>query len=353
MNPRYFLIAGEPSGDLHAQHLITALKAHDPEVDIRYYYHPELAYMGFIAPILHIGKILRNIRNCERDILAFNPDILILIDYAGFNLRIAKFVHKHSPQTQIHYYIPPKVWAWGSSRVKLLDKYCTSILCIFPFEEQWFRSHGCNKAQYVGNPTVQEVKEHLASHSYDIESLRKDLGIDSRPIIALLPGSRKQEIDRNLPIMLQAVEPLKERYNIIVTLPNSLPYLGEPEGAVVVHGITYRILQHATAALVTSGTATLETALFGVPQVVCYRTALPHLASWLRKRFLHIQYISLVNLIADFPVVPELIAADATAENLNRELTKLLDTNGSQRDLMLQGYDTLRQRLCVKSCNIK
>ena len=346
---RYYLIAGEASGDLHAQRLISELKVRDNKVEIRYYYHPELAYMGFIAPVVHIREILRNIKKCQKDILSFKPDILVLIDYAGFNLRVAKFVHEHAPEVKIHYYIPPKVWAWNSSRIKLLDRYCDEIHSILPFEEQWFREHGLGKVQYVGNPTMQEVEEYLAANPYDIEALRNDLNIDSRPIIALLPGSRRQEIQKNLPLMFKAVKTLTDEYNIIIAATSDTDpvLLGQNASArvTVCLGQTYRILQHATAAVVTSGTATLETALFSVPQVICYRTALPHLASWLRRKFLHIKYISLVNLIADAPVVAELIAADATAENIRKELLDILNPETKKRGTIKQGYDLIRQRL--------
>ena len=353
---KYYLIAGEASGDLHASRLMMALKEQDPEADFRFYggdqmlsaggtmvkHYRELAYMGFVPVLLHLPTILRNMKQAKRDIVAWQPDVVILVDYPGFNLDIAKFV-KQNTQIPVYYYISPKIWAWKEYRIKNIKRDVDELFSILPFEVEFFEGKHHYPIHYVGNPTADEVKEFLGARSKE-QGARENL----KPIIALLAGSRKQEIKDNLPTMIRAAKKFEKDYELVLA---GAPGIDESyydlfikdTGVRLVKNQTYDLLANAHAALVTSGTATLETALFRVPQVVCYETPLPQLIGWLRKKVLKVKYISLVNLIADKEVVRELVADSFTLENIEHELEVTL--SGPKREDMLKGYDEVWARL--------
>ena len=363
---KYYLIAGEASGDLHASRLMRALKLHDAEAEFRFYggdlmlaeggtrvkHYSELAYMGFIPVLLHLPTILKNMKRCKQDIMKWQPDVVILVDYPGFNLNIAKFVKQHQhpspvthrPSPQVFYYISPKIWAWKEYRIKNIKRDVDELFSILPFEVDFFEKKHHYPIHYVGNPTADEVKEWRLSPS---PSLKGGEWSD-KPIIALLAGSRRQEIKDNLPTMIQAAQKFEKGYELVLAGAPSIDeayYRKFLEGTNVrlVKNQTYELLSKAHAALVTSGTATLETALFGVPQVVCYETPLPKLIGWLRKKILKVKYISLVNLIANREVVTELVADSFSLTNIENELEKILE--GPARQQMLQGYEDVWQRL--------
>ena len=352
---RYYLIAGEASGDLHASRLIHALRQEDAQAEFRCFggdlmaaegatvvkHYRELAYMGFVPVLLHLRTILGNMRQCKEDITAWRPDAVILVDYPGFNLSIAKYV-KEQGICPIYYYISPKIWAWKEYRIKQIRRDVDELFSILPFEVPFFEEKHHYPIHYVGNPTKTEVEEFLQSEKRE----RKEAA--SLPVIALLAGSRKQEIKDNLPAMLSAVKGLEDTYRIVVAGAPAIDadyyrQFIDGSGVEVVYNQTYPLLSEAHAALVTSGTATLETALFNVPQVVCYETPLPWLIGRLRKLVLRVRYISLVNLIADSEVVPELVADTFSVENIRQELHKILE--GPARDKMLSGYAEVRRRL--------
>lgn len=353
---KYYLIAGEASGDLHASRLMMGLKEQDPEADFRFYggdqmlsaggtmvkHYRELAYMGFVPVLLHLPTILRNMKQAKRDIVAWQPDVVILVDYPGFNLDIAKFV-KQNTKIPVYYYISPKIWAWKEYRIKNIIRDVDELFSILPFEVEFFEGKHHYPIHYVGNPTADEVKEFLGARSKE-QGARENL----KPIIALLAGSRKQEIKDNLPTMIRAAKKFEKDYELVLA---GAPGIDESyydlfikdTGMRLVKNQTYDLLANAHAALVTSGTATLETALFRVPQVVCYETPLPQLIGWLRKKVLKVKYISLVNLIADKEVVRELVADSFTLENIEHELEVIL--SGPKREEMLKGYDEVWARL--------
>ena len=345
---RYYLIVGEASGDLHASRLMCALKEIDPSAEFRFFggdlmkavggtlvrHYRELAYMGFVPVLLHLPAILRNMRMCKQDIVDWQPDCVILVDYPGFNLNIAKFV-KSKTKIPVYYYISPKIWAWKEYRIKNIKRDVDELFSILPFEVPFFEQKHHYPIHYVGNPTADEVRDFLATHKRGPERT------SDKPVIALLAGSRKQEIKDNLPAMLEAVKPYVGQYRAVIAGAPSIDrdYYRQfvPENGVeIVFGQTYELLSCAHAALVTSGTATLETALFGVPQVVCYRLPLPKLAAYVRRHLLKVKYISLVNLIADREVVTELLADTFTVGNIRHELEQILA--GKAREVMLQGY---------------
>lgn len=350
---RYYLIAGEASGDLHASRLIRALRQTDAQAEFRCFggdlmaaegatlvkHYRELAYMGFIPVLLHLRTILGNMRRCKEDIATWRPDAVILVDYPGFNLSIAKYV-KSQGICPVYYYISPKIWAWKEYRIKQIRRDVDELFSILPFEVPFFEGKHHYPIHYVGNPTADEVKAFLSDHP------RHRRG--GKPVIALLAGSRKQEIKDNLPAMLSAVKDLKGSYRIVLAGAPAIDsdyyrQFIEGSGVEVVCNQTYQLLSEAHAALVTSGTATLETALFNVPQVVCYETPLPWLIGRLRKLVLSVKYISLVNLVADREVVRELVADSFSVENIRSELHKILD--GPERETMLAGYEEVRRRL--------
>ena len=362
---KYYLIVGEASGDLHASHLMRALKDIDAEAEFRFFggdlmtavggtrvrHYKELAYMGFIPVLLHLPTILKNMKMCKQDITDWKPDCVILVDYPGFNLKIAEYIGNEKRKAksekfpdgripQIFYYISPKIWAWKEYRIKNIRRDVDELLSILPFEVDFFEKKHHYPIHYVGNPTADEVRQFLACSPPD--------GGDTKPIIALLAGSRKQEIKDNLPAMLDAVEGIAQDYRIVIagapaiepTYYNRFTRGREVE---IVYNETYPLLAQAHAALVTSGTATLETCLFGVPQVVCYKVPLPKILGYLRRHLLKVKYISLVNLVADREVVKELLAETFSVENIRHELLQILD--GEARERMLEGYAEVARRL--------
>ena len=362
---KYYLIAGEASGDIHASRLIAAIKAEDVAARFRCFggdmmaaegaelvrHYRDLAYMGFIPVLMHLRTILKGMRQCREDILRWQPDVLILVDYPGFNLKIARYIKQHST-IPVCYYIAPKIWAWKESRIKAIRRDVDCLLSILPFEKKFYEEKHHYNIHYVGNPTVDEVDAYLKAHPADAEGFRRDNGLNARPIIALLAGSRRQEVRDNLRRMVEAAEPYAKDYQLVLA---AAPGLDDDfytkclqmvngkwkEGKCsVVRGQTYRLLQHSTAALVTSGTATLETALMKVPQVVCYYIKAGRLASFARRLFLKVPYISLVNLVADEEVVPELVAEQMNVENVRRHLAAILP-GGAEREAQLQGYERM------------
>ena len=359
---RYYLIAGEASGDLHASHLMAALREQDADAEFRFYggemmqqvggtlvqHYRDLAYMGFLPVMMHLPTILRGMKRCKADILEWKPDVLILVDYPGFNLQVARYVKSHS-EIPIFYYISPKIWAWKEYRIRSIRRDIDHLFSILPFEVDFFEGKHHYPIHYVGNPTVDEVDAYLQAHEADAAAFRSDNGLDDRPVIALLPGSRRQEIRGNLSRMVQAAEPFLQQYQLVLAAAPGFDdayyqeWMGEAQ-VKVLRNQTYRILQHSTAALVTSGTATLETALFRVPQVVCYYAKAGRLVSLGKKLILKIPYISLVNLIAGKEIVPELLAEKMNVENLRLHLSSILPS-GSARQLQLDGYEAMAQRL--------
>lgn len=307
-------------------------------------HYRDMAYMGFIPVLMNLDKVLANMRLCKQDIAAFRPDVVILIDYPGFNLKIAKYV-KRRLGIPVYYYISPKIWAWKEWRVKSIRRYVDRLYSILPFEVSFYAKHDYT-VEYVGNPTVDE----LAVRPYAGESFEDfiaECGLGKKPIIALLAGSRVAEIDHNLPLMIEAAKTFHDYQLVIAGAPGIspdryAPYL-QDRSVKVVWGKTYRLLQQSRVALVTSGTATLETALLRVPQVVCYRLGGGKLFYKTFEKILKVPYVSLVNLIADSPVVCELLGYRATPENLRRELTSLFEEN--TRKKMLEGYDLVAERL--------
>lgn len=358
---KYYLIVGEASGDLHASHLMTALKAEDPQADFRFFggdlmaavggtmvkHYKDLAYMGFVPVLLHLRTIFANMKRCKEDIVAWQPDVVILVDYPGFNLHIAQFVHAHTG-IPVFYYIAPKIWAWKEYRIKHIKRDVDELFSILPFEVEFFEGKHRYPIHYIGNPTVDEVTAFLHEHPADKTTFLATNGLDERPVIALLAGSRKQEIKDNLPKMLKAASAFLDYQLVLAGAPAISPdYYKKVIGDAplkIIFGQTYRLLQHADAALVTSGTATLETALFRVPQVVCYHTPIGKVISFLRRHVLKVRYISLVNLIADREVVKELVADTMTVKNIQSELRNILE-NGRYKSDMLAGYEDMARRL--------
>ena len=353
---KYYLIVGEASGDLHASHLMQSLKNLDSSAQFRFFggdlmtavggtcvrHYRDLAYMGFIPVLLHLPKILRNMQMCKDDIVSWQPDCVILVDYPGFNLKIAKFV-KSKTNVPIYYYISPKIWAWKEYRIKNIKRDVDELFSILPFEVDFFEGKHHYPIHYVGNPTAAEVREFLNTSSNP-----NTLGTQKSPIIALLAGSRQQEIKDNLPPMLEAVRPYEADYQIILAAAPGIdsdyyaPFINGRK-VHVVYNQTYALLSQAHAALVTSGTATLETCLFRVPQVVCYKLPLPGIADFVRRHLIKVKYVSLVNLIADREVVTELLGRTFTVDHIRDELAKILD--GPARSTMLESYEEVNRRL--------
>ncbi len=354
---KYYLIVGEASGDLHASHLMQSLLQHDPDAEFRFYggnlmtavggtrvrHYSELAYMGFVPVLLHLPTILRNMKLCKEDIRQWQPDVVILVDYPGFNLSIAKYV-KANALCPVYYYISPKIWAWKEHRIKNIRRDVDELFSILPFEVDFFEKKHHYPIHYVGNPTAQEVREFLKEADASTLSVPQ-----LKPLIALLAGSRKQEIKDNLPAMLEATSHLTGRYDLVVAgAPSIAPEYYDQfirgSRARLVMDETYPLLARATAALVTSGTATLEACMFRVPQVVCYETPLPRLIAFLRRHLVKVPYISLVNLIAGRTIVPELVADSFSVANIRHHLELILP-GGSSRQRMLDGYQEVHQRL--------
>ena len=356
---KYYLIVGEASGDLHASCLMHSLKEKDHDAEFRFFggdlmaaeggtivrHYRELAYMGFIPVLLHLPTILKNMKMCKRDIVEWRPDVVILVDYPGFNLKIAKFL-KQKTSIPVFYYISPKIWAWKEYRIKNIKRDVDQLFSILPFEVPFFEVKHHYPIHYVGNPTADEVRRFKASYDGRFPTF-------SKPVIAILAGSRLHEIKDNLPVMLRATDHLADRFQIVVAGAPSVPhdyylqFFGNRK-VEIVYDQTYPLLMNAHAALVTSGTATLETALFDVPQVVCYATPLPRLISVLRRILLKVKYVSLVNLIADSEVVKELVAADYSEENVRREIDAII-ADGPQRNAMKEGYAEVWRRLGKES----
>lgn len=349
---KYYLIVGEASGDLHASNLMRALMQEDPEAEFRFFggnmmqavrgtlvkHYKDLAYMGFIPVLLHLRTILRNMDVCKKDVENWKPDVLILVDYPGFNLKIAEYIRKNT-QIPIYYYISPKIWAWKEYRIKNIKRDVDELFSILPFEVKFFQGHHYD-IHYVGNPCVDAVAEFKANNHVDAVQFRKMNGLDQRPIIALLAGSRKQEIKDNLQIMIQAARNFPEYQFVVGGAPGiEKEYYQQfvDRDVKIIFNQTYRLVAYAEAALVTSGTATLETALFKTPQVVCYYMPMGKVVSFLRRHILKVKYISLVNLIAEREVVRELVADGLTVDRLKAELADILP-KGRGRDKMLGEY---------------
>ena len=367
---KYYLIVGEASGDLHASHLMQSLKTYDKAAEFRYFggdlmtaeggtrvkHFRDLAYMGFIPVLLHLPTIFRNMAMCKKDILEWQPDVVILVDYPGFNLDIAKFVHSLASDNsgmayrpQVFYYISPKIWAWKEYRIKRIKRDIDQLYSILPFEVPFYEQKHHYPIHYVGNPTADEVRKFRTQHEETFDEFCKRYSLQNKPIIALLAGSRKQEIKDNLPAMIQATADLTADYQLLLAGAPSIPhdyyrqYIGDAP-VTLIDNDTYALLSQAQAALVTSGTATLETALFGVPQVVCYETPLPRLIRFAFNHIIKVKYISLVNLIADREVVQELLADRFTVDNIRTELCAILP-GGNKRAQMLADYQHITDML--------
>ena len=352
---KYYLIVGEASGDLHASNLMRALQHEDPQAEFRFFggdlmkavggtcvkHYRELAYMGFIPVLLHLRTIFRNMDFCKKDVEAWQPDVLILVDYPGFNLKIAEYIKRHT-QIPVYYYISPKIWAWKEYRIKNIKRDVDELFSILPFEVDFFKKHQY-PIHYVGNPCVDAVDDFRRKGQETFSEFVAANGLEDKPIIALLAGSRRQEIKDNLTRMIEAARSFPQYQFVVAGAPGIEPdfYKRYIDGSTkIVFGQTYRLLQQAEAALVTSGTATLETALFRVPQVVCYYISVGKLVSFLRRHILKVKYISLVNLIADREVVTELVADGMTVSNIKKELAKII-SGGNGRSRMLSEYDRL------------
>jgi lipid-A-disaccharide synthase len=351
---KYYIVAGEASGDLHASNLIKELKKLDAEslfrcwggdlmaeqgADIVRHYR-DLAFMGFFEVLMHIRTITKNIRFCKKDILGFNPDVLILVDYPGFNLKIARFAHEHG--IRVFYYISPQLWAWRASRVKTIRKYVDRMFVILPFEKDFYARYGV-EVDFIGHPLLDMINGDTKHPGRSTFLERNHL--PDKPLVALLPGSRRQEIRMMLKAMLKTVSAFGAYHFVIAGVSSISPdfYSGITAGTpvTVITGQTYDLLYHAEAAIVTSGTATLETALMGIPQVVCYKGSF--LSYLVAKSVIRVKYISLVNLIMDREIIHELIQKDLTSQNLRDELKKILE--GKERQEIIKAYAGLRERL--------
>lgn len=353
---RYYIISGEASGDLHGSNLIKELVKIDRDADIRAWggdlmesaganvvkHYKDLAFMGFTEVLLNLKTILTNIDFCKSDILQYNPDVLILIDYPGFNLRIAKFAQEKG--LKVYYYISPQIWAWKQSRVKQIKAYVDEMFVILPFEKEFYKKFGVD-VDFVGHPLIDAV-EQFKLKADDREAFINKNTLDVKPIVALLPGSRKQEISKMLPIMLRAAENFPDYQFVVAGAPSQDAHFYqsffEGKSIKIVFGSTYELLTHAHSALVTSGTATLETAIFQVPQVVCYKGG--YISYLIARVLIKVKFISLVNLIMDRMVVKELIQKDMNSKNLISELKKISD-NGEPRDTLLSDYGQLKTKL--------
>lgn len=361
---KYFLIAGEASGDLHASHLIESLKQLDQQAEFRFLggdmmsaqagvdpiiHYRDMAYMGFADVVKHLGKILGFLGTARRAIDEWQPAALILVDYPSFNLKVAKYAHNLG--IPVHYFISPKVWVWKEWRVKDIRRYVDHMYCILPFEPDWYRERDY-KATYVGNPTVQEVAQ--ASKDFpDYAQFIEKYGLTDKPIIALVPGSRVREIRDNLPLMLKAAARHPEYQAVIAGAPSIDDSLYRDvmgnQAVPVLRDATYPLVHHARAALVTSGTATLETALLGTPQVACYRFNGSKWSYNFYRKLLTGKYVTLPNLITDEPVIPELLMHLCTVDSIDGHLSRLLGDT-PERTTMLDGYRRLADRLGTNVC---
>lgn len=359
---KYYLIVGEASGDLHASRLMRSLKKVDEFAEFRFFggdlmaaeggtrvkHYKELAYMGFVPVLLHLRTIFSNMKMCKEDIVKWKPDVVILVDYPGFNLNIAKFLKKKT-NIPAYYYISPKIWAWKEWRIRSIRRDIAEMFSILPFEVPFYEKKHHYPIHYVGNPTAQEVNEFRAGYQQSFEEFCTENQLDThRPILALLAGSRLQEIKDNLPAMIEVAERFEDFQMVLAGAPSIEDKYYEQfvKGTPVrmVRNKTYQLLSHSTAALVTSGTATLETALFNVPQVVCYETPLPRLVRFAFDHIMSCKHISLVNLIADKEVVQEMFADRFKVDAIADQLYQLLPgMEGRKR--MLAEYQVVRERL--------
>ena len=352
---KYYIIAGEASGDLHASNLVAEIKKKDKKAEFRgcggdlmkaqgvelLKHYRTMAYMGFVEVAVNLRKVLGNIAQCKKDIVEYHPDVVILVDYPGFNLRIADFAHENG--FKVVYYISPQIWAWKRRRVHKIKKSVDKMLVILPFEEEFYRRYGVD-VTFVGNPLLDELAK-VGTGNRSIFLRRNSLG-ERREIIALLPGSRRQEVKRTLPVMIKVASHFPD-YQFVIAGISSLDkslykdIMGQSD-VFFVENQTYELLQNSSAAMVTSGTATLETALFSIPEVVCYKaTGFSYrLAKWMIK----VKFISLVNLIMDREVVKELIQGDMNEDNLVKELDQLLH-NGKRQRKLLEDYEELKDKL--------
>jgi lipid-A-disaccharide synthase len=355
---KYYIIAGEASGDLHASNLMKELKKEDQQADFRFWggdlmqaqggslvkHYRETAFMGFLTVVKNLGKIKANFKLCEKDLLEYKPDVLILVDYPGFNLRMAKFAKENG--IRVHYYISPKIWAWKEGRVKKIKAYVDRMFTIFPFETDFYQKHNY-KVDFCGNPLLDAI-ENRSNKEESFHEFTSENQLNSKPIVALLAGSRKQEIERILPVMLDVVDQFPEHQFVVAAAPSiTKEFYAQVVGnrnVKFVFGKTYDLLQQADAALVTSGTATLETALLKIPQVVCYITGGGKFLYAIGKRFLKVKYISLVNLVMDRLIVKELIQQFCTSQSIHNELSEIL-YNATYRQEMLENYDALHEKL--------
>lgn len=358
---KYYLIVGEASGDLHASRLMRSLKKYDELTEFRFFggdlmaaeggtrvkHYKELAYMGFVPVLLHLGTIFSNMKRCKEDIVAWKPDVVILVDYPGFNLNIAKFLKKNT-LIPVYYYISPKIWAWKEWRIKSIKRDVSEMFSILPFEVPFYEQKHKYPVHYVGNPTAQEVAEFRVGYHQTHEEFCRENNLDSRkPIVALLAGSRLQEIKDNLPAMIEVAERFEDYQMVLAGAPSIEDEYYDKflEGTPVrvVKNKTYQLLSHTTAALVTSGTATLETALFNVPQVVCYETPLPKLIRFAFNHVLKVDYISLVNLVANKEVVPEMFADKFTIDGIANELYKIMPGQPARERMLAEYQEVLRE----------
>jgi len=351
---KYYIIAGEASGDLHASNLMKSLKKVDPNAQFRFWggdlmqaqggtivkHYRDLAFMGFAEVLMNLRTILGNISVCKKDITAYKPDALIFIDYPGFNLRIAKWAKEEGYET--HFYISPQIWAWKENRIKAIKRDVDHMYVILPFEKDFYEKKHNYPVNFVGHPLIDAISNRKNT---DVEKFKAENNLDDRPIIALLPGSRKQEISKMLEVMLSITQDFKDYQFVIAGAPSQeiefyKPYLKKTNINLVMNK-TYDILSCAHAALVTSGTATLETALFKVPEVVCYKGS--YISYHIAKRIINLDYISLVNLIMDREVVKELIQSEFNSESLKTELKKILEEKNRER--IFKDYYELEQKL--------
>ena len=359
---KYYIIAGEASGDLHAANLMKALKKTDPQAEFRFWggdlmeaeggtpvkHYRDLAFMGFAEVIMNLRTILRNISFCKKDITKWDPDVIIFVDYPGFNLRIAKWARKEGYKT--HFYVSPQIWAWKENRIKDIQRDIDEMYVILPFEKEFYEDKHSYKVNFVGHPLIDAIAGRPTT---DIRKIRAEHNLDDRPVIALLPGSRKQEISKMLEVMLSVTKDFKDYQFVIAGAPSQeeefyRPYIKKKNVHLVMNK-TYDVLEISTAALVTSGTATLETALLKVPEVVCYKGNF--ISYHIAKRVINLDYISLVNLIMQREVVKELIQNDFNPKNLKKELSKILDKENRKK--IFADYYELEQKLGGKGASEK
>jgi len=356
---KYYITAGEASGDLHASNLMKALKEVDVQAEFRYIggdlmqeqggtlvrHFKDTAYMGFLDVFIHLPSILKNIKFVKEDILTYKPDVVILVDYPGFNLRIAEFAHHAG--FKVYYYISPKIWAWKQSRVHKIKAFIDKMFIIFPFERDFYKKHDY-EVEYVGNPIMDAVDTVKS----DSSEFKKNYNLNDKKIIALLPGSRKQEIKHNFPVMLKVARKFPDYQFVVAAAPSlektTFTKFIKDEDVKLIYNQTYEILKQSEAAVVTSGTATLETAILNIPELVCYKGE--HLSYQIAKRLVKVDYISLVNLVMQKEVIKEFIQYDMTIENISREL-KLILKDTVYRNTMLSEFENLRSILGGKGAS--